>query len=101
MISIYSTRSSMRRSRPDVPTHLFKVGQAVRFSGGFRTAATKSSDIYRVTATLPPRGDVLQYRIRNDQEHHERMVTQDTIEGIDAAHNGPATLLIERTFGNG
>jgi hypothetical protein len=91
----------MRRSRPDIAAHLFKVGQTVRFTGGLRNQATKISDIYHVTATLPPRDDVLQYRIRNEDERHERVATQDNLEGIDRAQKGPASTLIERTFANG
>lgn len=101
MSPTYAMSFSARRRRPPVQTHLFNVGQIVRFTGGFRTAAIKSSDIYRVTAKLPPRGDVLQYRIRNEDERHERMVTQDSLESIEPAQNVPASTLMERTFGNG
>ena len=43
-------------------------------------------DIFRITAKLPPRGSSPQYRIRNDEERHERVTTQDDLE--PASHSG-------------
>lgn len=63
-----------------VPTgHLFAVGQTVRLKGGFG-AFLKTSDTYRITGTLPPLGEVPQYRIRSDDECYERVATQDDLE---------------------
>jgi hypothetical protein len=58
-------------------------------------------DIYRITATLPPRGNSLQYRIRNNDERHERVATQDSLEAVDMSQSGNGATLIERTFGHG
>jgi hypothetical protein len=58
-------------------------------------------DIYRITGKLPPRGDSLQYRIRNDDERHERVTTQDSLEPVDLSPTGDGATLIERTFGHG
>jgi hypothetical protein len=59
------------------------------------------ADIYRITGTLPGRGDSLQYRIRNDDERHERVTTQDNLEAVDMSQSGNGATLIERTFGHG
>ena len=98
-----AARTFQRYPRPirrDPATHLFAVGQPVRLKGGFGRTF-QSADIYRITATLPPRGESPQYRIRNDEERHERVTTQDSLEpvGISPAEEGAT--LIERTFGYG
>lgn len=72
-----------RRSTRDAAKHLFAVGQLVRLKGGFGTPVLPA-DIYHITATLPPRGDSPQYRIRNDDERHERVTTQDSLELVGA-----------------
>jgi len=80
--------------------HLFTIGQAVRLRGNFGTFP-KTSEVYRVTGTLPPRGDSPQYRIRNDEERHERVATQDSLEPIRPSQSSEGATLIERTFGHG
>jgi hypothetical protein len=85
-------------ARREAPTHLFSVGQVVRYKGGFgRTAGP--AEVFRITATLPVRGDSPQYRIRNDEERHERVSGQDDLEGVSSDRTGAT--LIERTFGHG
>jgi hypothetical protein len=94
-----TTTLMQRNTRPirrEAATHLFAVEQAVRLKGGFGTFST-TAEIYRITATLPPRGDSLQYRIRSDGERHERVATQDSLESVDRSP-GDAMTLIERTF---
>jgi hypothetical protein len=98
MTSIHTLRRGHRPIRRDAATHLFAVGQAVRLKGGFGSP-TVPPGIYHVTATLPPRGDSLQYRIRNDDERHERVTTQDSLEPVRSQSSGAT--LIERTFGHG
>lgn len=100
MISTNSIRRATRTPRHEAPTHLFTIGQAVRLREGFVKPACPG-DIYRITATLPPRGDSLQYRIRNDDERHERVTTQDNLEPVDMSQSGNGSTLIERTFGHG
>ena len=80
--------------------HLFTVGQAVRIKGGFARPAL-AADIYHITGTLPPRGDSLQYRIRNDGERHERVTTQDSLEPVGTSQADVGATLTERTFGRG
>lgn len=87
-------------TRHEDARHLFAVGQAVRLRGGFGISALPS-DIYHITSTLPPRGGSPQYRIRNDEERHERMTTQDSLEPVSTAPSADSVTLIERTFGHG
>lgn len=100
MISTRPTRRTARSARQEAPAHLFKIGQAVRLKGGFVRPALPA-DIYHITGTLPARGDSLQYRIRNDDERHERVTTQDSLEPVDMSQSGNGATLIERTFGHG
>jgi hypothetical protein len=84
----------------DAAKHLFPIGQSVRLKGGFGTWP-KLGDVYRITATLPPRDNLLQYRVRHDDERHERVATQDCLEPVGPEQPDSGTTLIERTFGNG
>ena len=86
-----------RPIRSEAATHLFTTGQVVRMKGGFGLPS-QSAAIYRITSTLPPRGSSLQYRIRSDAEHYERVTTQDSLELVRMS---PAGALIEGTFGEG
>ena len=53
-------------------SHKFKIGQLVRYLG--RDA---SYGLYQVTQLLPAQeGGAFQYRIRNENEPHERMVKE-------------------------
>ena len=93
--------ASSRRAIPrDAAKHLFSIGQSVRLKGGFQTSP-KLGDVYRITATLPPRDNLFQYRIRHDEERHERVATQDRLEPISPDQPDFGATLIERTFGNG
>lgn len=100
MISTSSLRRSARPPRQEAPTHLFTVGQAVRLKGGFGRPALPA-DVFHVTGTLPPKGDSPQYRIRNDDERHERVTTEDNLEPVSMPQAGDGETLIERTFGHG
>jgi hypothetical protein len=87
-----------RNARPiryEAATHLFTTGQIVRLKGGFGLQS-QSADTYRITATLPPRGDSQQYRIRNDDEHYERVATQDSLESVNISPAAAAALLSKR-----
>lgn len=85
---------------PDAPTHLYAVGQEVRLKGGFMLQSQAAS-IYRVTGTLPSRDELPQYRIRNDDERHERVATQDNLEPVRISSGSEGATLIQRTFGHG
>jgi hypothetical protein len=85
-----------RPTRRDAATHRFTVGQAVRVKGGYRRSAVP---VYHITGTLPPSGGSPQYRIRNDDEHHERVTTQDRLEPVRISSADEGATLIEKTFG--
>jgi hypothetical protein len=92
-----------RNARPiryETATHLFTTGQTVRLKGGFGLQS-QSAHTYRITATLPPKGDSQQYRMRNDAENYERVATQDSLEAVSLSPAGPGGALIEGTFGAG
>ena len=93
-------KRNARPIRHEAATHLFATGQIVRLKGGFGPPS-QSTDIYRITGTLPPRGDSPQYRVRNDDERYERVITQDSLEPVRILPAGPSGALIEGTFGDG
>ncbi|WP_047458199.1 hypothetical protein [Rhizobium rhizogenes] len=84
--------------RRDPATHIFAIGQVVWIKKAPGTAAPKFRSTYRITATLPLRGFALQYRIRNDDEPHERVMAEDQLEAV-LASSGGGTTLMEKTFG--
>lgn len=94
------TRQPHHTMRQAIPVHLFAAGQTVRFKGGFLRPPLPS-EIYRVIGTLPAQGDSLQYRIRNDEERHDRVTTQDNLELVGISQLNHASALIERIFGHG
>ncbi len=93
-------RHPARPTRREPPTHMLEVGQSVRLKGGFGRSAL-SADIYQITAKLPPTGGSPQYRIRNDDERHERVTTQDSLEPVAMSRSAGGATLIDRTFGHG
>lgn len=100
MITTNPIRRASRPARQEAPGHLFTIGQAVRLRGGFGKLP-QHADIYHITGMLPPKGDSPQYRIRNEEERHERVTTQDSLEPVDMSQAGGGATLIERTFGHG
>ena len=92
-----------RKARPirrEAATHLFTVGQAVRLRSGFQ-GSFRFAGVYHITGMLPPMGDSPQYRIRSDDELHERVTTQDSLEAVSISRASVSAALIERTFGPG
>lgn len=99
-----ATSNRQRNGRPirrEAATHLFAVGQTVRLKDGFFVVPSKLPETYRITAKLPPRGNVLQYRIRSDDERYERVATEDSLEAVNMSPAGSSATLIEKTFGHG
>lgn len=95
-----ATTLMQRHARPirrEAATHLFAVGQTVRLRANYMTP--KTAEIYRITGTLPAKENSPQYRIRSDDERHERVTTQDRIEPVDDAVSGDDATLMETTFG--
>lgn len=60
------------------PAHLFELGQAVQLSGRIY-GRNLVSNSFIITGKLPSDGHSLQYRIRNSDERHERVISQDGI----------------------
>lgn len=67
-----------RQIYPEAANHIYIIGQQVRMKSSFQ----KLPKLFKITATLPPVGGDLQYRIRSDQENHERVTTQDNLEPV-------------------
>ena len=42
-----------------------------------------TAEVFRITATLPARDNSPQYRMRNDEERHERVTTEDNLEEVE------------------
>ena len=55
--------------------HRFKIGQAVIY-----LAREKSSGTYKVTQLLPSENGDFQYRIRNLNEPHDRVVKESDLD---------------------
>jgi hypothetical protein len=66
-----------------MPAHRFAIGQSVRLRGRFGLPLD-TAEIYRITGTLPARDNSPQYRMRNDEERHERVATEDNLEEAPA-----------------
>jgi hypothetical protein len=98
MTATSTTQRSARPIQRDATTHLFAIGQTVRLRGGYGVSSARFGDIYHVTGTLPPSGNSLQYRIRNDREQYERVAAEDSLELAVAAKMGEAETLRELTF---
>jgi hypothetical protein len=95
------TAYRLRRTHPvrrAAASHLFAVGQPVRFRHGVGILASEA--IFRVTATLPALGNSLQYRLRADDEGRERVATEDSLDPVTPSASQSETL-IQRTFGSG
>ena len=75
-------------------------GTGLTLKNGFGLQS-QSAHTYRITATLPPKGDSQQYRIRNDAENYERVARQDSLEPVSMSPAGPGVALFEGTFGSG
>jgi hypothetical protein len=75
------TFGEKRVARPikAAPVHRYKAGDRVRVNG-HRSMLQRAEGAYRVLATLPFEGNALQYRVRNDEERYERIVSEDDLE---------------------
>lgn len=90
-------RRNIHSHRHDCETHIYAVGQAVRVSGIFIQRIPTAS-VFHITGKLPSTGIFPQYRIRNEAERYERVVTQDKLEPVTAPFQLAEGTLIERTF---
>ena len=61
--------------------HRFSIGQSVRLPN--RLGTLKTDDlVFTVTGKMPAKDRFPQYRIRSDEERHERVVTEDMLEVV-------------------
>lgn len=67
----------------ETAVRLFSIGQSVRMKSR-NGLSLKSAELYRITGFLPARDNSLQYRIRNDDESHERVAPEDNLEAVGA-----------------
>lgn len=65
-----------------IPTHKFKVGQAVDLIPSIARSA--ASGRYEIVSLRPADGEALQYRIKSKNEAHERVVVESDL--ILSAH---------------
>jgi hypothetical protein len=77
-------------------SHRFSVGDLVRLTSRIGVWP-KTDEIYHVTATLPARDNLLQYRIRSDNERHERVATEDNLEPVRTAPSAESAVFASRT----
>ena len=59
--------------------HKFKVGQTVRYTSG-PYGRSSAVGVYQVTQLLPSEDGDQQYRIRNANEPHERVVKESQLD---------------------
>lgn len=64
-------------------SHIFEVGQTVIMTGWSKTT-TSPQETFRIVATLPETNDRFQYRIRSENERHERVAAEDSLETVNA-----------------
>ena len=59
--------------------HKYKIGQLVDYLGRRR-----ASGVYQVTQLLPPEDGAFQYRIKNNNEPHERVAKERELSSVVA-----------------
>jgi hypothetical protein len=64
--------------------HIFSIGQCVRLDAR-AGVILDPAEVYTIRALLPPLGEELQYRIRNEREKHERVVLERQIKLAEPA----------------
>lgn len=87
-----------RQAYRDLDTHRFAIGQVVKLKGGFGQPVLLPG-VFRVTGLLPATEGQPQYRVRNDEERHERVAIQANIAPA-GTHDTPATgTIVEGIYG--
>ena len=72
-----------------MPAHRFHLGQPVEFNPPRGIYAPRGG--YVVTAKLPEKDGVFEYRIRSANEEHERIARENELTAIAVDANAPAT----------
>ena len=62
--------------------HRFAIGQSVTLKGTIGMSL-QTGHMFRVTGRMPPRDNSPQYRIRNEEERHERVATESNLEEVN------------------
>jgi hypothetical protein len=62
--------------------HRYAVGQSVRMKRHFGVYRTDDA-LYQITGRLPEKDNSPQYRVRSESERHDRVVTEDGLEGVE------------------
>ena len=68
-----------------MPTHKFHLGQTVEFNPPRGIYAPRGA--YVVTAKLPERDGVFEYRVRSASEEHERAALENELSAIVVEDN--------------
>lgn len=101
-MTIHSKHKINRRPMTNgAATHLYVIGQTVKPRRSLPMSVGHPAEIYHITAALPASGDVLQYRIRSDNENFDRVVTQDLVEPAVSRQSRSGSTLLTETFGHG
>ena len=61
----------------NVSGHKFKIGQSVIYASPFGRG--DASGAYKIVKLLPPEGDDFQYKIKSNDEPHERVVKESQL----------------------
>ena len=59
--------------------HKYKIGQLVNY-----LSRERASGVYQVTQLLPPEDGAFQYRIKNNNEPHERVAKERELSSVVA-----------------
>ena len=57
--------------------HKYKIGQLVNY-----LSRERASGVYQVTQLLPPEDGAFQYRIKNNNEPHERVAKERELSSV-------------------
>jgi hypothetical protein len=71
-----------------MPAHRFVIGQSVRLKSRVGLSP-RTAELFRITARLPERDRSPQYRIRSNDERHERVTTEDSLEEVYLSTTSP------------
>jgi hypothetical protein len=81
--------------RSKVPTHKFHLGQPVEFNPPRRIYAPRG--VYVVTAKLPERDGVFEYRVRSASQDHERAALENELSAVVVEDKLPEAPQIKST----
>jgi len=62
--------------------HRFTIGQSVLLKGTIGMSL-QTGHMFRVTGRMPSRDNSPQYRIRNEEEWHERVAAENNLEEVN------------------